>query len=374
MKAVHLTSVHSPWDPRIYEKQCRALAAAGIDVVLVAPADGERTGNGVSIRTVPRPTSRLVRWLVTVPAVVRAGRKERGDVYHIHDPELLPAGILIRMTGRRVIYDVHEDYETSIRQKNWIPGLLRGAVARIVGGAERVCASMLEVVIAERYYAERFPSATRVLNYPDLGEWTGSPSLFGPVKALLYTGSITTDRGALNHTRLLPLLQGFELHLVGRISPDLLRRLRAAAGPAADRLVVPFVDRFVPPAEIRRYCFDRHWLAGLALFPRTPHYARKELTKFFEYMAMGLPVVATDFPAWQDLLTESGAGVVVPPEDVAGCAASISALHEWPSEAQAMGLAGQRAVAHGYRWSTQAERLVELYLRPGAHPAGWAAG
>lgn len=365
MKAVHLTSVHSPWDPRIYEKQCRSLSAAGVEVVLVAPADKDSVGNGVTIRVVPSPASRLARWLITIPAVVRAARRERPDVYHIHDPELLPAGLVMRLIGRRVIYDVHEDYVTAIRQKRWIPRLLRGAVARLADAAERACASGLEVVVAERYYVERFSGATAVLNYPDPGEWAVSPPLFSPVGRLLYTGSITTDRGAVNHARLLSLLEGFEVHLVGRISAALLRQLRTAAGATSDRLVVPFVDRYVPPAEIRKYCSDRGWLAGLALFPRTPHYARKELTKFFEYMAMGLPVLATDFPAWENLLSESGAGVVVPPEDMARCAAAVEALLEQGETARSMGLAGRRAVESRYRWSTQADRLVNLYLRPG---------
>lgn len=363
MKIVHLTSVHSPRDARIFGKECRSLAATGAEVVLVAPSDRNERIDGVRIRSVPRAASRLERWTRTIAAVFRAAWVERGDVYHFHDPELIPVGLLLRLRGAPVIYDVHEDYVTSVRQKRYIPALARPVLARALDVGERCAASAFEIVIAEKYYAERFPQSTPVLNYPLLDGKAGTGGLFAPVPRLLYTGSISVDRGALIYAQLLERLPDFEIHLVGRIGGHLLRRIKDEAGPAAERLVVPFVDRFVPPAEILQYCNGGKWLGGLAIFPRTPHYARKELTKFFEYMALGIPTIASDFPAWLDLLRDSGGGVGVAPEDPDGAARAIIELLRSPQTGAELGRAARAAVFAQYDWTSQAARLVRVYDR-----------
>lgn len=365
MKAIHLTSVHSPYDPRILHKECRTLAQKGFEVVLIAPASNHEIVNGVRIRAVHPPSSRAQRIWKTVPAVLTAAWAEQGDIYHIHDPELIPVGILLRLRGVPVIYDVHEDYVTSVRQKDYLSPRARQLLAMLVAAAERWSTLAFEIVIAERYYSERFPHATPVLNYPVLDDGLKTTPLFGTVRNLLYTGSVSIDRGALNYARLLHYLPGFKIHLVGRISSSLLELLRAAAQPHEDRLVVPFVDHFVPPSEISEYCRKRRWLAGLSIFPRTPHYARKELTKFFQYMAFGLPIIATDFPVWAELFRRTGAGITVAPDDYEGIAAIIRDLAENSLEAAAVGCSGREAVAANFRWDSQAKVLLQLYAQLG---------
>src|SRR5947199_8635423 len=116
-KIVHMTSVHSALDPRIFAKECVALAAAGHDVTLIAADDSDAVREGVKIRCVKRPSGRLARMLVTSCSVFRTALAERADVYHFHDPELIPWGLVLRVLGKRVIYDVHEDYVSAIAQR-----------------------------------------------------------------------------------------------------------------------------------------------------------------------------------------------------------------------------------------------------------------
>ena len=103
------------------------------------------------------------------------------------------------------------------------------------------------------------------------------------------------------------------------------------------------------------------WTAALALFPDSPHVREKELTKFFEYMAAGLPIVCSDFPVWRELVERTGAGICVAPGDAQAALAAVMELARDPERARAMGQAGRRAVRARFSWESQARRLVELY-------------
>ena len=149
LKVVHLTSVHHPYDNRIFHKECATLAAAGYQVTLVAPCAACDVIEGtVRVRALKPPPNRLVRALRTIPQVYWAALREDAALYHFHDPELMPVGALLRINGRKVIYDVHEDYAGSMAGKQWIPGLSRGIASWGVRICEHFFASRCSKVIA----------------------------------------------------------------------------------------------------------------------------------------------------------------------------------------------------------------------------------
>jgi glycosyltransferase involved in cell wall biosynthesis len=137
--------------------------------------------------------------------------------------------------------------------------------------------------------------------------------------------------------------------------------MRREAGNAAGRLRLLGDGGYV--------CFERivdqyrsgNWLAGLATFPDTAHYREKELTKFFEYMAVGLPIIASDFPAWRRLIEDSGVGLCVDPESPRGAAEAIEWLRRNPTEAMRMGERGRELVRSEYNWEKEGRKLVGFY-------------
>src|SRR6266852_8296265 len=104
-----LTSVHSPFDVRIFHKECKALVQAGYRVSMVAPHEEDMVVEGVAIRAVPRSRRRIWRMTGTALHVLRKALAEQADVYHFHDPELIPVGLFLRACGKKVVYDIHED-------------------------------------------------------------------------------------------------------------------------------------------------------------------------------------------------------------------------------------------------------------------------
>jgi glycosyltransferase involved in cell wall biosynthesis len=83
-------------------------------------------------------------------------------------------------------------------------------------------------------------------------------------------------------------------------------------------------------------------------------------TKLFEYLALGLPVIASDFPAWRDIVERHACGICVNPEDPRAIAAAIEYLHDNPEERARLG-ANARAASAAYTWSRDAPALVALY-------------
>jgi glycosyltransferase involved in cell wall biosynthesis len=293
-------------------------------------------------------------------AIVRAFREE-ADIYQFHDPELLLWSWLLLAKRVPVVYDVHEDYVTAVRQREYMPKPIRVALASIIGVFERVASAPFHRIIAERYYARRFPDAQPILNYPFRDLLDVRPAFSSESNRVLYTGNITLDRGALQIARLVKRVADLEVVAVGECSNETAARMRVEAGTAADRLHLLGDGGYV--------CFDRiveqyrigNWLAGLAIFPDTAHYREKELTKFFEYMAVGLPIIASNFPAWRRLIQNEGVGLCVDPESPHSAAEAIEWLRRNPAEAARMGDRGRELVRTEYNWDREGKKLVGFY-------------
>jgi glycosyltransferase involved in cell wall biosynthesis len=360
-RVVHLTSAHPSDDPRIFAKQCRSLAAAGYDVHLVAPG-ADRVGDGVRVWGVAKPVEerRALRMTRTVVEVARRAVALDADVYHLHDPELVPVGLALAAAGRKVVYDAHEDLPGSVLLKDWIRPRLRATVAGFARGAERLAARRFAAVVAATPpIAEQFESiASRIVvvsNFPRLEEFaTPVDTRADREPAVCYVGSISENRGvrvmldAVAEVDVTLLLAGF-------FSPPDLRE-RLARHPGWLRVTaLGQLDRTGVADTIARS------RAGLSVLAPVPTYVTSQPTKVYEYMAAGVPVIASNFALWRTIVDDNRAGITVDPTDASAVASAIRWVLEHPDEAHAMGRNGRIAVEHCYSWKPEARKLLALY-------------
>ncbi|GAH11430.1 unnamed protein product, partial [marine sediment metagenome] len=239
VKIVHLTTVHPHYDVRIFHKQAKSLAQAGYDVTLIAQHDKNQVIDGVRIIALPRPRNRFTRIFGLALRVFWLALRERADIYHFHDPELIPVGLLLRMQGKRVLYDAHEDVPRQILSKHWIPLRLRKPVSEVAGLAENVAAWALNgIVAATPAIAARFPArkTVNVQNFPILGELAVSQPIPYDSRPpdLAYVGGIADIRGAKEMIQAMELLPGdlnARLFMAGSFSPPALEQeLRVNGG------------------------------------------------------------------------------------------------------------------------------------------------
>lgn len=364
---VHMTTVHTRRDVRIFLKEAQSLRELGRDVVLIV-ADGlgdEPAGpHGVRFVDIGRPKNRLVRAARGTTRVFQEVRKLKPAIVHFHDPELIPVGIALKALGYTVIYDVHEDVPQQILTKHWIPGPLRWTVSKAVAGIEFLAKRSFDAfVTATPHIASKFPPARAIAiqNYPIPDELL--PAQAGDYRArpphVVYAGGVTEQRGG--------------------------RKMVEAMGLVSSRLpdaTLAWAGLFVPAAyetELRRLqgwqAVDYHGLidrtalaelfgsarAGLVVFQPSPNHIESQPNKLFEYMAAGLPVVASDFPLWREIVEKAGCGLLVDPEKPAAIADAITWLLEHPDAAEAMGRRGQVAVNEIYNWPSEAKKLTNLY-------------
>lgn len=361
LQTLHLATAHAATDPRIAEKECRTLAEAGHDVAFVVPHDLDETVNDVRVLAVPRPRDGRDRLLRTTRAVVRraiAEARSPATVFHVHEAELLPFVLPLAARGRRVVYDAHEDTPRQTFHQAWVPGPLRRPVgagyAALEALAGRLCVG---VVAATPTIADRYPAAktSLVRNFPILDATPAGP-LAAREPLVAYVGAVTVARGAEEMVRAAALLPDVaRLALAGTPFPAALPG-RLAALPGADR-----TDLLGPLARPDVAALLARARVGLVVLHRTPQYVDAYPTKLFEYMAAGLPVVASDVPLWRSVVEGAGCGLLVDPLDPAAIAAACTRLLADPALAERMGEAGRAAAHERFSWRGEGERLVAFY-------------
>lgn len=357
MVVCHLSTVHSRYDNRILNKQCVSLSKFFTTYLVIADGLSDEVYNGVYIKDIGKPKNKFFRMFFSVFYAFIMAKKLKADVYQIHDPELLPLGFIFSLLGMNIVYDIHEDYITSIKNKQYIPFLLRLPLASLVGYIELFFSKFMFCLIAEKYYAKRFPSALTILNYPIINELSSLNSFDSDSSLLLYTGNITIDRGALKTLEVSDYLPNFTFKMVGKCNLDFYNKY---SFDNSNNINVIGVDRYVPFDEIIQ-CYDEGALAGIALFPYSHHYAEKELTKFFEYMAVGLPIIASNFSVWKSLIEDNGVGLCVDIDDTNEIISAINWLKDNPCEAYKMGQKGKSLVMSNFNWDIEFNKLLNFY-------------
>ncbi len=363
IKAVHISTVHHSMDPRIRLKQLAFIAQAGHEAVFVTgDQDARLLDDRVNIEVVPFARgNRLARILLAGLLATLKARSLKADVYHLHDPELLLWAWLLAGRAGVIVYDVHEDYVTALGQKRYLSLAVRSLLGRIIGALEDRLSRSTHRVIAEKYYAERFPDATPILNYPEVDLVSEESCFSASSRKVIYTGNVTIERGAENLARLVAESSDYDVVVVGKCDQAVFDRMQELAGPGSSRLEVEGLERFVPFSAIQTRCQSEKWLAGLALFPDSDHYRKKELTKFFEYMAIGIPLVISNFEPWQRFVRDYGVGICVDPTDMRAVTGALRWLKDHPGDAEEMGVRGRELVKNELNWQSEGRKLIDFY-------------
>ena len=357
----HITSAHKRYDIRIFIKECISLVQLGYKVYLiVADGLGEETKDNVTIVDVGKPHGRFNRMLKIPQLIYKKVLELNPRIVHFHDPELMLMCRHLSNKGFSVIYDVHEDLPKQVKNKYWIPKLLRPVVSYAVMSLEKFCTKKYRgVVTSTPIIAKRFSKynahVSAVCNYPLLSELPNiNVEWASRSNKLCYIGSISKTRGVENVILSLAKSE-LPLELAGLFSGDVsLEQLSKLDGNS-------FVNY--------RGVLDRQQIVdllmevkvGLVTLLPTPSYIESLPIKLFEYMLAGVPVVASNFKLWQDIIKTHNCGILVDPNNISEIADACAYLINNQDEAQQMGINGRNAVLKYYNWSNEVIKLKEFY-------------
>lgn len=364
MTIAHLTSVHPPFDTRIFHKECRTLVETGYNVALVAPHERHEVVEGVEVIPVPVYRRRWSRMTKGAHSVYRVARELKADLYHFHDPELLPVGVLLkRLTGAPVVYDAHENYAMQLGSRGWMPELLKPVVPPIVGKVESLAVRTLDAVVcATEGIASIFPAVRTITinNYPLLDLSNQSlpvASYRADNKQVIFTGGWANHRGAyqlvaaMGHVK----SEGIRLNIFGPCHDPFVSEM-AKELPGYKYVDYPGI---VPYKQL--YEHMRTSAIGLVCYQPGFDHENSQPNKLFEYMSAGIPVIASYFPGWCEVVEGNFCGLTVDPSNPTEIAQAIDKLILNPKMRQEMGNNGRNAVLSNYNWKPEGKKLVELY-------------
>lgn len=358
VKICHFSSVHPRYDTRIFIKECHSLNEEGYEVFLVvADSKPDEIVDGIKILSVkPGSNKRFTRIFKTARMVYRKALEINADIYHFHDPELLPFAWLMMRKKKKVIYDIHEDVPRDIYSKYWIWKPFRIIVSFLFEIIEnRIAVKLSSLITATPYIDKRFNRLNRsvnINNYPIINELASQTKWETKKDKICYIGGINTERGIREVVESLSKTEAV-LELAGEFeSSQIENEVRKMAGWEK----VNFhghIDR----KEAKRIMSECK--AGIVTFHPHPNHLNAQPNKIFEYMSAGLPVIGSDFPLWEKIISDCGICVnPMKPEEISD---AINYIIENPEIAEKMGERSRKNVEVEYNWENEKQKLINLY-------------
>lgn len=361
-RVVHLTSAHPRNDTRIFVKQCRSLVTHGYDVTLVvADGNGDEYKDGIKIIDVGKLHGRLNRMFKTTRLVFNKAAALNADIYQLHDPELIPIGLMLKRLGKKVVFDSHEDVPKQLLSKPYLGRASLRVLSSVFSIFERfACIRFDGIIAATPRIRDKFilinPHTVDVNNFPLIGELDAAIPWAEKHNEVCYVGGIGAIRGIKEVVRASEFLQSSaRLNLVGCFSePSVEEEVKSYPGWTRVN-EFGFLDRYGVRDVMGRS------VAGVVTFLPFPNHMDSQPNKMFEYMSSGIPVIASNFPCWREIIEGNNCGLCVDPLDPKAIAMAIDYLVMNQDVAKCMGENGKKAVQEKYNWPVQAVKLTDFY-------------
>ncbi len=364
VKVCHMTSAHGEEDDRIFYKECVSLAKAGYNTYLVERGES-REKNGVHIVGVGElPQSRRKRMTEGAKKIYEAAKAVDADIYHFHDPELLPYGMKFKQAGKKVIFDSHEFYREQLREKEYLPAWLRACVATGYGAYENHVLRHCDAVISpctlngKSFFENRCRRVAIISNAAILGEFFDlyDPNTPKEDRQVCYVGSLTEARGISADIKA-AYQASAAIALAGSFSPEGYGETLKKMSEYACVRHLGSIDR----SGVRELLGESH--VGLCTIQDIGQYLKVDTfgIKVYEYMSMALPVILSHSFYNDRMVDRYHFGICVDPENEDEIADAIRYLLDHPDEARQMGENGRRAVKDEFNWGVEEKKLLALY-------------
>jgi len=360
IKICIVTTVHSFFDTRIFHKEAKTLVQAGYKVTLIAQHDKNEVVDDIKIIALPKPKNRFFRILFLGWKAYKLALRQNADIYHFHDPELIFIGILLKLFGKRVIYDVHEDVPKQILNKEWMGNVdIRKIAAFITNMIEQIGTFFfIRIIAATTDIAKRFPENKTVIlrNFPILKLIDNTmPINYKKNKpVIIYAGGLTKVRGIKEIVQAMDYIgERAELWLLGKWENEEFRYECENLKGWDNTRYLGFISlngvfHYMKITDI-----------GFCLLYPIKNYITGLPVKAFEYMACSLPIIMSDFYYRQKIFGKCA--LFAKPYDPEDIAEKVFYLLDNPDIMKNMGKEGRKLVADKYSWEMESKKLLDIY-------------
>jgi glycosyltransferase involved in cell wall biosynthesis len=330
--------------------------------LIVADGKGYEENENVEIYDVGLFKGRLNRIFRATKHALNKALELNSDVYHLHDPELLPIVRGLKKAGKQVIFDAHEDVPKQLKKKSYLNPLTRTLLSRVFGAYEKVVFKIVDFVVAATPAIEtKFRRLGNVCycvnNYPIIGELTKDLNSWAAKKnRIAYVGAIGNMRGIQQVVRAMEIQRSnVNLQLAGKFASFMEEEEARSKLGWENVTMYGYVGR----EQVKEILSQS--VAGLVTFLPAPNHVDAQPNKMFEYMSAGIPVIGSNFDLWKEVIEENNCGICVDPNSPEAIATAIDYLVVHPEVAEKMGRNGKKAVYEKYNWDIEKQKLFELY-------------
>jgi glycosyltransferase involved in cell wall biosynthesis len=368
IKVCHLSSAHPTYDTRILLKECVSLAKNGYDVSLIIPGEKKEIYEGVQIIPVKKSNKRLSRMTFVVFSVFFKALKIKAKIYHFHDPELFFVGLTLKLFGKKVVFDVHENISKQIKSKNWLP--FRNIIAFCYTGIDFISAKLFYLILAENSYSEIYKKYTSkyeiVLNLPDidyLDNYIVSNRDFD-TNEFFYVGGITFERGIEVIINALSELKDrdfdFFFHCIGPFEEKVKEQIENLKNYNNVKNNICFYGslKLEDAFQIAKKC-----KVGMSILQNIENYKYSYSTKIFEYMAVQLPVITSNFQLYKDVIEKYNAGFCIDPTSSLELADKLIEICSNRELIKTFGKNGRELVLSTFNWKNEEKKLLTFYQK-----------
>lgn len=360
-----MTCVHQRYDTRVFQKECRSLAANGYDVsLIVADGKGDEIKDGVKIFDIG--SNKVNRWkrMTKITKLIKKKAIELDcEIYHFHDPELIFTGLALQRKGKKVIIDMHEDHPSYIAEADYIP--MPKTVAFLYEKLEVYAVKRFAGVVTTRQVINerlsKYNSHIQMItNFPRLAKnYKRHNEDDDRSTVIAFAGAINENWRQKLIIQAIENIDNVKYLLAGPVSESYLETLKNLNGWSK----VEFYGE-VPFSKVCEM-YEKATI-GVAVYHYCNNMGGKEgnlaNTKMFEFMNYGLPFISTDFRLWKQIVEqEEQCGICVNPNSKEELANAIQYLITHPVERKKMGENARKAAVNKYNWECQEKLLISFY-------------
>jgi glycosyltransferase involved in cell wall biosynthesis len=369
LKVCHFASVHSIHDTRVFHRECVSLAKI-YNVTLIAIGVESGINQGVNVIAIRKPQNRIQRIFKTRRMAYQLALNEHADIYHFHDPELIPLALWLTLKGKKVIYDIHENVTESMKMKRWLP--LKFLFIPFYLCFDALAAKFFTLILAEHAYVpiykKRYPTKEVFLveNFAPIKLLEPFQNLkrSAAEKNIFYIGSFNEEYCFMQTLETIYLLtqKGWKgkLYIIGYISPDDWAAINQLSYFQHIRAQLVFTGYLRLKDG---YEFSINCAIGFSFVSPNINVRDSVPRKLYEYMAIGLPVVSSNFPTYETLVNEMQVGICVNSENPEEMANKAWELLNQPEPLNEFARNGLKAATDYYNWENEEKSLFEVYSK-----------